>query len=319
MNRAVDDIAADWAVRRDAGVLSAAEEAELDGWLAADPRNAGALLRAEAMLAYSLRACGAPAADTVDAANDVGEDDRGPRLSRRAWFGGAGASALAASFGFLLFGRSGATEIETAVGEVRRVPLADGSVAAVNTASRVSIAMSDTARTVAVADGEAFFEVARDPARPFVVEVGAVRVRAVGTAFSVRRRAGGADVLVTHGVVETWVEGREGTRMRLAAGTRSFVAENAVGPAAIAAPQDIERSLAWRSGELILDGETLGYAVAEFNRYNDVHIELGDPALAREPFVGYFKINDPKTFAEAAASLTGARIEEGSGRIRLIR
>src|SRR3546814_11388936 len=59
---------------------------------------------------------------------------------------------------------------------------------------------------------------------PFVVDVGSVRIRAVGTAFSVRRNPEGVDVLVTEGVVETWTEGHEAARTRIAQGERSFVA-----------------------------------------------------------------------------------------------
>lgn len=320
MNRLVDDIAADWAIRRDAGEIDAAAQAELDAWLAEDERRAGALLRAEAMLALATRATALPAA-----AGAGGREGRPPAapaskpLGRRLFLGG-GASALAASIaGVVYFGRSGGVEIDTAVGEVRRVPLADGSTAAINTDSRVRVAINDKARHIELAKGEAFFEVAHDKARPFVVAAGKVRVRAVGTAFSVRLHDDGAEVLVTQGVVETWVEGFETSKRRIAAGGRSFVPEHPAPIEISAAPQQVDRALAWRSGELALDGETLGYAAKELNRYNGRKVEVVGDALAAEPLVGYFKTNDPQTFAEAAASLTGARVETAGSTIRILR
>src|SRR3546814_6499165 len=75
----------------------------------------------------------------------------------------------------------------TAIGEIRRVPLSDGSLAAVNTQTTLDVTMKPELRQVALKDGEAWFQVAKDRSRPFVVEVGDVRVRAVGTAFAVKR------------------------------------------------------------------------------------------------------------------------------------
>jgi len=327
MNRLVDDIAADWAIRRDAGALDAAEAVELDAWLAEDPRRAGALLRAEAMLALATRAIGLPGASAPD--NGTGREHETPAQRSDRWmarpFGrrlllGGGAGALAASVaGVLFLGPASGVEIETAIGEVRRVPLADGSTAAINTDSRLRVAINDKFRRIELDQGEAFFEVAHDKARPFTVAAGRVRVRAVGTAFSVRRRGDGAEILVTEGVVETWVDGYEGSKTRIAAGGRSFVSERPAPIEVAAAPQQIDRALAWRSGELALNGESLGYAVAELNRYNGRKVEVVGDDLAGEPLVGYFRTGDPETFAEAAASLTGARVETEGAVIRIRR
>jgi transmembrane sensor len=209
--------------------------------------------------------------------------------------------------------------IETAVGEIRRVPLKDGSMAAVNTATRLAVILRPEIRQVTLDQGEAWFQVAKDRSRPFVVEAGEVRVQAVGTAFSVRRTDTGADVQVTEGVVEVWRIGDEAGRRRIAAGTRTFV-DNASGPqrAAEAGP-DIDRSLAWRSGQLIFDGDTLGAAAAEFNRYNSVQVRIADPVLAQEKFVGRFRTNEPDAFARAAAVILGAHAHVGGDEIVLSR
>src|SRR6218665_280925 len=189
-----EDEALLWAVRLDAGPLDAAGQAALGVWLDADERRAGALLRAEAALAYldRGRALADPGAEP-DAASEPAAAR--PRPSRRAFLLGGGALgtlAAAGLAGFLLW-PAAAQEIETTVGEVRRVPLADGSYASLNTASKVAVAMAPDRRSVRLEQGEAWFQVAHDRARPFVVEAGSVRVQAVGTAFSVRLRDGGAD------------------------------------------------------------------------------------------------------------------------------
>ena len=182
MNRLVDDIAADWAIRRDAGPLDTAAEAELAAWLAEDERRAGALLRAEAMLALATRATALPSGlgESVGVSGALERRDApgSQRFGRRAMLAG-GAGAMAASIlGVFFMGRTGGVEIDTAVGEVRRVPLADGSTAAINTDSRLRVAIDDASRRIEIARGEAFFEVAHDKARPFVVAAGKVRVRA---------------------------------------------------------------------------------------------------------------------------------------------
>src|SRR3546814_7473302 len=82
----------------------------------------------------------------------------------------------------------------------------------------LDVTMKPEVRQVALKDGEAWFQVAKDRARPFVVEIGDVRVRAVGTAFAVKRTAAGVDVQVTEGVVEIWRVGDEAKIQRVKEG-----------------------------------------------------------------------------------------------------
>lgn len=307
-----EDGAARWAIRRDGGPLSPDDQAALDAWLAADERRAGALLRAEAALAYldRGRALSPSDADAV----------RPSRLTRRGFLigGGLTGTAVAAGMAGVLLLLSPREEFATAVGEVRRLPLADGSMATVNTASRIAVAMEADARRITLEDGEAWFQVAHDAARPFVVDAGEVHVRAIGTAFSVRRHADGVDVLVTEGVVETWRDGREQDAVRVARGRRSFVAANASAIVAVPAAAEIERALAWRSGGLALNGEPLSYAVAELNRYNRRQLVIDDPVLGRTPIVGYFRVDEPDDFARSAAALIGAQVHAEGATIRLV-
>ncbi|MFX8562013.1 FecR domain-containing protein, partial [Acinetobacter baumannii] len=80
------------------------------------------------------------------------------------------------------------TAYATKVGEIRRVPLVDGSVMTINSGTELQVRIAKRAREVELAQGEACFEVAKDAHRPFVVAAGKVRAKAIGTAFSVRMR-----------------------------------------------------------------------------------------------------------------------------------
>ena len=143
-------------------------------------------------------------------------------------------------------------------------------------------------------------------------------MRAVGTAFSVRRRNGGADVLVTEGVVETWVAGAEGHRVRVGAGARAFVADNAAITSRFSAPSEIDRALAWRNGKIDLSGETLDWAAAEFNRYNARERIVVDRSIAGERLFGIFRTDDPEGFASAVRMSLGARIaRDAEGQITI--
>ncbi|CAL4869570.1 hypothetical protein MMA231_03862 (plasmid) [Asticcacaulis sp. MM231] len=308
-NERPDGSAEYWAIRLKSSPLQPAEQASLDTWLSEDERRQGALLRAQATLSYLDRGRALSTSEPYSAH---------PR-TRRGFLGyvaGAAAAATAASL-ILLLPRN--KQIVTEIGEVRQVPLTDGSVATINTASKVEVRFEKTKRIVELSDGEAWFRVAHDKTRPFIVKAGDVRVRAIGTAFSVRRRNSSADVLVTEGVVETWVVGKQNQAVRIEAGSKAFISSDAGEIAPTLASQEIDRSLAWRTGELALDGETLDFAVEEINRYNTKKLVVDTPDLGREPLVGYFRTNEPANFGHAVSALLGARVIDDGNVIRIAR
>src|SRR3546814_14300232 len=73
----------------------------------------------------------------------------------------------------------------TVLGERRVVTLADGSTVSLDAASEVRVAYSERARELALVRGQARFDVAHDPRRPFAVQARDQRVVAPGTAFNV--------------------------------------------------------------------------------------------------------------------------------------
>ncbi|ARR55946.1 iron dicitrate transport regulator FecR [Rhizorhabdus wittichii DC-6] len=285
----IEDKAADWVARMHSATWGPDEEAELKLWLAADPRRDGALLQAQAALSMLTSADAG-----IFGENPPAEPRR--RLSRRSFMGFGGA-AVAASLGVAAVVFRG-TSYVTDVGEIRRIPLADGSTAAINTDSAIAINLQRSKRLVKVDKGEAWFQVAKDVERPFEVEAGRIRVRAVGTAFSVRKLETGAGILVTEGTVDAWADGAEGQMIRISAGDGAFIGNNAAVERVPPEASGVDRALAWRSGKIDLVGQPLSEAVSEFNRYNKRKLVIVDPKLLNEQFDGVFRTDDPAGFAE---------------------
>lgn len=319
----IDAAAAEWAVRIDHASLAPDDRAALDLWLGADVRRRGALARAQAMLIHARRtkALGMDfdpdaylAAQGDGAESDMSaifqESVTEPERRRFLRWGGSVAAAVAAVGLVSWFGLDGDSEAyATTRGEVRLVPLNDGSQMTLNTATRAQVRFSQKERQVELASGEALFDVAKDAGRPFVVVVGDMTVRAIGTSFTVRRLPGQAvQVLVREGVVE--LQSRGGGTKRIAANARAVASSDA--PVAISdvPPAEVGRALAWREGMLSFEDASLASAADEFARYSDRRISFADPALGNETITGLYSANNPRGFARAAALSLGLDVQE---------
>ncbi len=309
-SRAVDDAAAVWAGRIDRGPLSAADDAALAAWLSSDPRRLGALARAQALY------------DRSDAARALGpEFDPAPfkakpaiRPSRRnliGWGGGAIAAGLVAGVGALTVSSYASRAYASQRGEVRLIPLDDGSAITLNTDSKIRVRR----RAVELLRGEALFEVASSE-RPFVVSADALSVVATNAAFVVKAITGEpVSVVVREGQVS--VTDRRG-RLRLGANQQMAASSKQI-QAETVAPAILARQLAWREGKIAFEGETMAQAAREFARYSDMRLVIDDPALAQEPVSGLFAANDPVSFARSASQAFGARLDIEGRTVRLSR
>lgn len=187
----------------------------------------------------------------------------------------------------------------TAVGERSTLTLNDGSQVELNTSSRLSVEFGPDLRRVTLRDGQALFDVAHDPDRPFVVEAGSHRVVALGTSFDVRRNAGSVQVTLIEGSVR--VEESTTTRARatrLDPGQQFVAADDG----AEVRSARVEQVTSWRDGRLIFSDEPLGHAVAEVNRYSTRKIVLADPELAALRLSGVFRTGRPDSFVDAVTS-----------------
>jgi transmembrane sensor len=187
-------------------------------------------------------------------------------------------------------------DYSTVVGGLEAVPMLDGSRVTLNTDSEIRVAVTEKERRVELKQGEAFFEVAKDPNRPFVVSVAGQRIVAVGTAFSVRRQGNDIRVIVSEGKVRVEVPGKDAALMEpVSAGSVVRTASNEVliqkKPIA-----EIEQSLSWRSGLLTFRDTPLADAIAEFNRYNTRKIVIEDPEIAALQVGGIFRATNLDPF-----------------------
>ncbi len=319
----IDRAAAQWAAKVDRG-LSRAEQTDFDTWLAEDVRRPGAYGRVRAVALHTQRAA---ALGPAFAPQDVQPARPREGRSRRAvlWGGAGVAASVVGALGWLgasLFGRT--QRFQTRKGEIRQIALDDGSVITLNTASGVAVDFDASRRGVRLIDGEAMFDVAHDPKRPFVVSAGAALVRAIGTSFTVSRLADKPiQVVVREGVVEmSQVSEKTVAPVRLAANTRGLAPLLSGAAPIVVTPMrtsEVRDQLAWRDGRIAFEGQTLGDAALQFGRYSETRILIDDPALAREEVAGLYQADDPVGFAQAVALSLGARTQVEAGAVRILR
>ena len=207
--------------------------------------------------------------------------------------------------------------LATIAGQQTNHVLPDGSRIVLNTRSRVEADFNRRARIVRVYEGEVGFEVAHEVDRPFIVYAGRGLVSAVGTAFSVRVKAGGVDVIVTEGrvgVISNITEdpraeqlmmperftGNDRSRALISAG-HGVRFEDVIESIEPLDAETLERKQAWRQGALIFKGEPLEEVLAEVGRYTDQQLVITDPSIRRVPVGGHFRTSDINTLVALLA------------------
>jgi transmembrane sensor len=310
---AVATAAGEWIARRDRGFTAAEQDAFLQ-WLRADPRHRAELARLDrAWSALDSLAAWQPADGTAP-----NPDLLAARPARRGvrtkWWVSLAGVGLAAVLAVLLLPRS-AAPVETSSGApgVRVIPrperqsLADGSVAEVNHGARLEVAFAANERRVRLQEGEVHLSVAKDAARPFIVEAGGVKVRAVGTAFDVRLDRHAVEVLVTEGTV--LVESPTAAPVPVTSGERARVEPRTRPVVTSEKPEIIARDLAWRGERLEFEGLPLRAVVTEFNLRNTLQLDVGDGVAGRLKIAGTFRADEPEAFARILEAGFGIQVE----------
>lgn len=307
------DQASAWFFRLRAPDVSAAERADFQAWLAAGPDRARAWAEVEALMDDLRRPAAQARAALVARGRYPQAAGRGHRTRRRVGLIAAACClmvvlGLGANFGPAQIDRLRADHV-TAVGERQSVTLADGSRVELNTDTALSVAMTDAGRRITLWRGEAWFDVAPDAARPFVVAAGNDEVVVLGTAFSVARRGPDVRVDVARGLVEVGAGRPRPARLRLGAG--QGVELTAAGPGPVHAV-DGTTVFAWRRGQLVFLDQPLAQVVAELNRYRPGRIVILDRELATRRVTGVFELDRlgaapvafERTLGVAATTLT---------------
>ena len=320
-----------WRERMETSAWSAADEAELEVWLQADERHARAFGRMGEVFSFFEQNANSP--ELIGARRAL--LGRVQRQARGRWLGWGGlesvgrrriAAGLAAA---IVLAGAGAWPLtqqgevyRTGVGERRIVALKDGSVLSLDALSRVTVRYSKGARKLTLRKGQARFDVAHDPARPFSVTARDRTVVATGTAFNI-------DLLKPE-VRVTLIEGRvlilRNTSSLLGPAAPAKPVELRAGEALVAPadrPQasietaDLQQVTAWQEGKLVFRREPLADAVERINRYTDRKITIADARAGSVLVSGVFNTGDVTAFLEAVNGVLPVRVTEGAGGIVL--
>ena len=184
-----------------------------------------------------------------------------------------------------------------------------------NTATRLRTVVDASTRQVWLERGEAYFDVAHDRARPFVIQAGTRRITVLGTRFSVRLDGAGMRVLVEEGRVRVAEGGKE---VVLAANAAAELSRGRIMLSKKSVAQ-VRSQLGWREGRLTFDQMSLGQAAAEFNRYNARKLVIDDPAVAAMGIGGSFAPTNVDGFTRLLEQGFGLRVERSGDQIKISR
>ena len=317
--------AAQWLLALRAPELTEAVAAEWLEWCEADPRNRAAF---EAMAELWELAGGVDPA--MMAAPAVAANDEGG-FGAKSWLGWAGAAAalMLAIVGAWVLIRtsplqpadqsSQVARLETPRGQVQATTLEDGSRIDLGGRTTLAVRYSPERRLIVTEGGEAFFRVARNADRPFVVDAGPVTVTAIGTAFSVQRDGNSVAVAVTEGMVEVraaaGIRGERGSSqpvvMRVAAGHRVRFDRGEFTRSI--EPIQADYVAPWREGRLEFRDEPLRLVVARINRYSPRQIEISDPSIADLRVTTTVYNDRVDAWLQGIAAVLPVRVEDGAG------
>lgn len=302
----VAEEAARWDARLRSPECTDAERARFAAWREVDPARA----RAYDALQGAITDLAGAADDhpTLQGYRDAAFAKMRARSTARPRWAAAGV-AMAASLAVAalvyagveggVFDTSSDGQYVTALGERSTFTLDDGSVVTLNTSSRLVVDYTAETRAVALEEGQALFEVAKNPDRPFVVTAGAKAITALGTAFDVR--------LDAQAVTVTMVEGRvavDDGDQELVAGEQLVAAAETVVRAA-----DAERVTSWREGRVVFEDTALADAVAEMNRYAETKLVVDDPRVGSLRVNGLFRTGETDAFLRALVNYFPVRAQ----------
>ena len=327
MNTTVDieKEAAGWLARKDAG-WSTADEAALESWLAESTAHRVAFLRLNAAWgrADRLAALGSPSSQVAAVVEDGAEQAHAPsnwgKWPRFAVAAALTALAIGSLIGVSVFTGQGVARstYQTEVGGREFIPLADGSRVELNTDTRLRTSVSKAHRMVWLDRGEAYFEIAHDTSRPFVVVAGLRRVTVLGTKFSVRRDGDDVQVKVIEGrvAVDSLVDADHPAPTSVGAvrGGQVMIVKEESALVMARSVATLHDELSWRQGLLVMDQWTLAQAASEFNRYNRTKMTIA-PSVADMRLGGSFEAANVEAFARLLHEGFGLKVQLNNDQI----
>jgi transmembrane sensor len=229
--------------------------------------------------------------------------------------GGVLAVAAAGAGAAYWYNRDRPQVYATARGEQRRLLLGDGSRLVLDTDTQITVRLTRERRQIVLDRGRAYFDVAPNPHRPFAVVAGTHEVVALGTAFDVTSESGAVSATLEHGQIAVSGDATELNDYVLSPGDRIIFAADG---ATTRDRPDIALTMAWRTGRLGFDRETLATAIAEMNQYSSEPLVIGDPAIAHLVISGLYTAGDNEAFAKSVSALLPVTAEIGPKEIILV-
>lgn len=282
------------------------EQAAFADWLQADPLHGRAWLRVQRLWHRFDRALPDLQQSRQAASGDI---------SRRAWLRrAAGLAIMAGGAGYAISQLHPFADHRTAVGERRQIRLPDGSQLEMGGDTALSLRFDAGLRQVDLHGGEVFFSVLPDAARPFVVQAAAGAIRALGTAFNVKRSQFAATVTVEeHQVAVKLPRGaeialRQGQQLRYVDGVADPVRQ-----------VDLAVAQAWRQGRLFFQETPLAEALADLERYRRGSIVIADRDLAALPVTGIFHADKADEALRSIAGILKLRLTSITDRLIIVR
>jgi transmembrane sensor len=389
INSQIVDEASSWFVECRAGDLDEAGQLEFDAWLRRSPEHLRAYLEVAAIWnegpgldptnkwdAGTLIAEAARDPDNVVALNRYTSDDTAqtspvrsvvhndlPRERRfvhlprrRAFVLAASLAGVSCAMAMWLWLLMSSPVYTTGVGEQRLFKLADSSTVEMNSKSRIRVRYSKDERAVDLLAGQALFHVAKGSARPFIVEVGGTRVRAVGTQFDVYKKARVTIVTVVEGRVSvvapvniagdvTQPPPRAPTQPAASTAPAPISraedtaeardrrhASKPTGPILVSAGEqltvtsqlvqlaehaNITAATAWTQRQVVFDSATLAEVAEEFNRYNSRQVIIDAPESYQFHISGVFSSTDPESLIRFLRVRPDVHVTETRSEIRI--
>lgn len=298
-------------IARLGGDVSGEDGVEFDAWLEAAPEHRAAYRRAVVLMqAFDARAGDvlahldnlpdqAPArplaAQRVPIAPiPIAARRRGGSAWR--WAAPAGGLALAAAVAAAVLptyvvAPAAVATYATQRGEHRHLTLADGSVVDLDAGTKLTVSISKKERRLTLTEGQAIFDVAHDPSRPFVVAAGDRLVRDIGTQFDVKREPGQLTVTVARGRVAVEPAAASGRAIELGPGQRLALDDSGVGQLTSVDPAE---TFSWRERRLVYRNVPLSDVVADLNRQFVEQTTLADPELGKTPITGVIVLDNQR-------------------------
>lgn len=294
--------AADWILRNGDPRQPAEEKTRFKAWLDADPENCQTYSAAERLMGDARRAIQSdPALSSIRIV---------PRSTAKPVVTSLFLLAVTGAAFFLLDGPMRLqADVIAGTDEIPVITLEDGSTVQLNASSAIALDFTATRRVVRLLRGQAYFEVAPAPERPFSVDAGPTRVTALGTAFDVRYGETDTEVTVTEHAVMIDQGTDSASTLRLQEGEQAIIhRENGE---AVVGRVDSLVALSWRRGQIAVDNAPLSYVVEEMDRHFSGRIVIADRALADRRVSGTITVADTDaalSFVREALGVRSTRI-----------